>query len=92
MPNQTALATIQKYILLATGIPSSSALRDQLSQLHDQTGDFSQITPLVDDFMMQQVLQNEKGVSGVLQAIASNGFSLDLTDPETDQLVTDFIA
>jgi len=41
MPNQTALATIQKYILLATGIPSSSALRDQLSQLRDQTGDFS---------------------------------------------------
>ena len=92
MPNQTTLATIQKYILLATGIPSSSALREQLSQLHDQTGDFSQIAPLVDDFMTQQVLQNEKGVSGVLQVIASNGFSLDLTDSEADQLVNDFLA
>jgi len=92
MPNQTDLATIQKYILLATGIPSSSALRNQLSQLHDQTDGFSQIAPLVDDFMTQQVLQNEKGVSGVLQKIASNGFSLDLTAPEADQLVTDFIA
>ncbi len=92
MPNQTDLATIQKYILLATGIPSTSALRNQLSQLHDQTVDFSQIAPLVDDFMTQQVLQNEKGVNGVLQTIASNGFSLDLTDPEADRLVTDFIA
>jgi len=92
MPNQTVLATIQKYILLATGIPSSSALRDQISQLYDQTGDFSQITPLVEDFMTKQVLQNEKGVSGVLQTIASNGLSLDLTDSESDQLVTDFLA
>ncbi len=96
MPNQTALTTIQKYILLATGIPSSSALRDQLSQLHDQTGDFSQIAPLVDDFMAQQVLQNEKGINGVLQATYINGFSLHsggfLTDVEADQLVTDFLA
>ncbi len=92
MPSQTAVTTIQKYILLATGIPSSSTLRDQLSQLYDQTGDFSQIVPLVDDFMAQQVLQNEKGVSGVLQTIASNGFSLDLTDLEANQLVTGFLA
>jgi len=42
--------------------------------------------------MTQQVLQNEKGVNGVLQTIASNGFSLDLTDPEADQLATDFLA
>ena len=92
MPNQSTLITLQKYILLATGIPSSSVLRDQLYQLRDQTGDFSQIAPLVDDFMTQQVLQNEKGVSGVLQAIANNGFSLNLTDSEADQLVTDFLA
>jgi len=92
MPNQTTLGIIQKYILLATGAPGSNALRDDVIKLHEQTNNLSQVNNLVDTFMAQQVQTHEKGIMGVVQTVARNGFGLNLSDEETQQLVTDLMA
>jgi len=92
MPDQTVLGIIQKYILLATCAPGSNAVRDDVIKLYEQTNDLSQVAELVDTFMTQQVEANEKGFVGVVQTVASNGFGLNLSDEESQQLITDLAA
>ena len=53
MLNSTSLAIIQKYILLATGMPSSAVLRDKVVALQEQTDDLGQVAELADTFMTE---------------------------------------
>ena len=92
MPNQATLAIIQNYILLATGAPGSNAAHNEVIQLYEQTNDLSQVAELVDTFMAQQAQANEKGVAGIVQTVARNGFGLNFSDEETQQLITDLMS
>ncbi len=92
MPDQTVLEVVQKYILLATGAPGSHALREDVIKLYEQTNDLSLVNERVDAFMTQQVQAHEKGFVGVVQDVARNGFGLNLSDEESQQLITDLAA
>ena len=92
MPDQTVLGMTQKYILLATGAPGSHALRDEIIKLYEQTNDLSLVNERVDAFMTQQVQTHEKGFVGVIQTVARNGFGLNLSDEESQKLITDLAA
>lgn len=81
----------QKIILLQTGAPGSSSQLQKLNDQFEQTGDFSLIAKTVDFSLNQQILTNEKGVIGVFQSIASNGFNINFNDDDARQLVQNFI-
>ncbi|MCF7970801.1 MAG: hypothetical protein K9L22_06510, partial [Methylococcaceae bacterium] len=82
---------IQQIILLATGAPSSSPIRNELNDLYQQSGDWRLVAALVDEYMGQLSSQNSLGITGIIQAIANNGFSLKLSIEESQQLVDELI-
>ncbi|HRB20525.1 MAG TPA: Ig-like domain-containing protein, partial [Nitrosomonas sp.] len=80
-----------KVLLLTSNFPGSDALHDEIIQIYDQTGDWSRIAAVVNNFMNQLVSQYETGVSGVAQAIFDNGLGIKLSITQIEQLVVDFI-
>ncbi len=51
--NSSSLVIIQKYILLATGMQSSVALRNKVIALHEQTDDLDRVAELANTFMTE---------------------------------------
>lgn len=51
--NSSSLVIIQKYILLATGMRSSVALRNKVIALHEQTDGLDQVAKLASTFMTE---------------------------------------
>ena len=51
--DSSSLVIIQKYILLATGMKNSVALRNKVVALHEQLDDLDQVAELADSFMAE---------------------------------------
>ncbi len=82
---------IQKIILLATGVPGSVVVRDEITRLFQETEGLDKVAALVDNFMNDLSTQNENGITGVATAIYKNGFGLELSIQEVEQIIADFL-
>ena len=89
MHNSSSLVIVQKYILLATGTPSSFAMRESVFVMYEQTNGKNQVAGLIDDFMTDVAGKHDKGINGVIQDIAYNGFGLEMADHEVGRLKND---
>ncbi len=82
---------VQQVILLATGAPSSTKLRDEILRLYETTGNWQQVAVVVDDYMNSQIPLTHNGISGLVQAMASDGLGLKLSVGEAEQVTLDLI-
>lgn len=89
-PSATS-TVVQQIILLAMGIPASVKLRSEISDLYEAAGDWQSVAVVVDAYMNNQVPLTRNGISGLVQAMASNALGLRLSDNEAAQVTHDFM-
>lgn len=82
---------VQQIILLATGAPASVKVRNDLLNLYASTGNWQSVAALVDQYMNDQIVLTHNGVSGLIQAMASNGLGMKLSDSEAVRVTHDLM-
>lgn len=80
---------VQQIVVLATGAPASVQVRDEITHLYAQTGDWQAVATMLDSYMQAQLPLAQHGVSSLVQALAWNGLGLRLWDHEAEQMTHD---
>lgn len=83
---------VTKIILLATGTPGATHVRDALITLYETNGDWDEVATVIDNYMNMLLAQNANGIPGLVKALASNGFGVQLSLAEAQTLTNEFAA
>ena len=80
---------MQQIIILASGAPGSTQVRDYLLSLYETNNDWPQVAQVIDSYMNSLIPNTQGGINGLIKSIAKNGFGVVLSDADVTQVIHD---
>ena len=83
---------VNKIILLATGAPGDSDIRDYLNGLYLQNDSWTDVAVVIDDYMNSLLARSDNGIPGLIQDMARQAFGAQLSLADAEVVTNDFLA
>lgn len=83
---------VHKIIVLATGIPGSESIRDEVMAMYEANGSWNEVADVLDAYMNSLLAQNSDGIPGMIRQLANNGFGAAISLQDAEALTQEFAA